>query len=373
MGQDIPYKLVDDLPANEFYNLEGKQFSKSDGWYIDLDSFFTHFQTEQIRYAIASNAPETQDSEFTWKDFQSRCNADLVGKYGNFVHRVLVFIQQKTEGKIPQSKQLDPIDSEFQEKMKSIVSECEKAYGSFQLRKACQHVMELAQAGNVYFDAKKPWKAAKDPLLTDSMYTTLRCCLECIQLLALVSYPVIPEAAEKIAIMLGLSPKDFFALGWKGVIASPLQEGLHLPEPQTLFAKVEDDVIAPYQAALTSKAASVPKEPIPVNTNKISIDDVKKLDLRVVSIVAVERVPKSKKLLKVLVDLGFEKRTVVAGIGEGVQDIDSFIGRKVILVANLAPASLCGVESQGMLLAAKGDMGLELPIFSLSSPGDLVS
>ena len=205
------------------------------------------------------------------------------------------------------------------------------------------------------------------------MYTTLRCCLECIQLLALVSYPVIPEAAEKIAIMLGLSPKDFFALGWKGVIASPLQEGLHLPEPQTLFAKVEDDVIAPYQAALTSKAASVPKEPIPVNTNKISIDDVKKLDLRVVSIVAVERVPKSKKLLKVLVDLGFEKRTVVAGIGEGVQDIDSFIGRKVILVANLAPASLCGVESQGMLLAAKGDMGLELPIFSLSSPGDLVS
>ncbi len=373
MGKDIPYKLVDDLPANEFYNLEGKQFSKSDGWYIDLDSFFTHFQTEQIRYAIASNAPETQDSEFTWKDFQSRCNADLVGKYGNFVHRVLVFIQQKTEGKIPQSKQLDPIDSEFQEKMKSIVSECEKAYGSFQLRKACQHVMELAQAGNVYFDAKKPWKAAKDPLLTDSMYTTLRCCLECIQLLALVSYPVIPEAAEKIAIMLGLSPKDFFALGWKGVIASPLQEGLHLPEPQTLFAKVEDDVIAPYQAALTSKAASVPKEPIPVNTNKISIDDVKKLDLRVVSIVAVERVPKSKKLLKVLVDLGFEKRTVVAGIGEGVQDIDSFIGRKVILVANLAPASLCGVESQGMLLAAKGDMGLELPIFSLSSPGDLVS
>lgn len=373
MGQDIPYKLVDDLPANEFYNLEGKQFSKSDGWYIDLDSFFTHFQTEQIRYAIASNAPETQDSEFTWKDFQSRCNADLVGKYGNFVHRVLVFIQQKTEGKIPQSKQLDPIDSEFQEKMKSIVSECEKAYGSFQLRKACQHVMELAQAGNVYFDAKKPWKAAKDPLLTDSMYTTLRCCLECIQLLALVSYPVIPEAAEKIAIMLGLSPKDFFALGWKGVIASPLQEGLHLPEPQTLFAKVEDDVIAPYQAVLTSKAASVPKEPIPVNTNKISIDDVKKLDLRVVSIVAVERVPKSKKLLKVLVDLGFEKRTVVAGIGEGVQDIDSFIGRKVILVANLAPASLCGVESQGMLLAAKGDMGLELPIFSLSSPGDLVS
>ena len=373
MGQDIPYKLVDDLPANEFYNLEGKQFSKSDGWYIDLDSFFTHFQTEQIRYAIASNAPETQDSEFTWKDFQSRCNADLVGKYGNFVHRVLVFIQQKTEGKIPQSKQLDPIDSEFQEKMKSIVSECEKAYGSFQLRKACQHVMELAQAGNVYFDAKKPWKAAKDPLLTDSMYTTLRCCLECIQLLALVSYPVIPEAAEKIAIMLGLSPKDFFALGWKGVIASPLQEGLHLPEPQTLFAKVEDDVIAPYQAALTSKAASVPKEPIPVNTNKISIDDVKQLDLRVVSIVAVERVPKSKKLLKVLVDLGFEKRTVVAGIGEGVQDIDSFIGRKVILVANLAPASLCGVESQGMLLAAKGDMGLELPIFSLSSPGDLVS
>jgi methionyl-tRNA synthetase len=374
MGQDVPYKLVDELPANEFYNLEGKQFSKSDGWYIDLDSFFVHFQTDQIRYAIASNAPETQDSEFTWKDFQSRCNADLVGKYGNFVHRVLVFIQQKTEGKIPSAKHLDLIDSEFQEKMKSIVAECEKAYGSFQLRKACQHIMELAQAGNVYFDAKKPWLAAKDPSLSDSMYTTLRCCLECIQLLALISYPVIPEAAEKIVSLLGFSSKDFFALGWRGIVSAPLRDGTRLPEPHTLFVKVEEEVIAPYQASLSvKKAEPVKKEPAPINPNLISIEDVKKLDLRVVSILAVERVPKSKKLLKVLVDLGSEKRTVVAGIGEGVQDLESFIGRKVILVANLAPASLCGVESQGMLLAAKGEGGLELPVFSLSCPGDPVA
>ncbi len=374
MGQDVPYKFVDDLPANEFYNLEGRQFSKSDGWYIDLDSFFMHFQTDQIRYAIASNAPETQDSEFTWKDFQSRCNADLVGKYGNFVHRVLVFLQQKTEGEIPVVSQLEPIDLEFQEKMTGIVSECEKAYGSFQLRKACQHIMELAQAGNVYFDAKKPWKAAKDPLLQNSMHATLVCCLKCIQLLSVVSYPVIPEAAEKIAAMLGFSSKEFLALGWNGMISCSLLAGSRLPEPQTLFMKVEDEVIAPYQASLSAKKEEpLKKEAIPVNTHKISIDDVKKLDLRVVSIVSVERVPKSKKLLKVLVDLGSEQRTVVAGIGEGVQDLESFIGRKVILVANLAPASLCGVESQGMLLAAKGSEGLELPLFSISHPGDLVS
>jgi methionyl-tRNA synthetase len=367
MGQNVSYKLVDDLPANEFYNLEGKQFSKSDGWYIDLDSFFVHFQTDQIRYAIAANAPETQDSEFTWKDFQSRCNADLVGKYGNFVHRVLVFMQQKTEGKIPPIAHLEPIDVEFQEKMRGIVAECEKAYGSFQLRKACQHIMELAQAGNVYFDAKKPWKAAKDIALRDSMNATLRCCLECIQRLVTLSYPVIPGSAEKIALMLGL--KDFLSLGWKGMLAYSFQEGISLPEPQTLFAKVEDDVIAPYQAALSSKK----EEPKSKSTSTISIEDVKKLDLRVASILSVERIPKSKKLLKVLVDLGSEKRTVVAGIGEGVEDIETFLGLKVILVANLAPASLFGVESQGMLLAAKGEKGLELPIFSISHPGDLVS
>lgn len=372
MGQSRPYKMVDDLPANEFYNLEGKQFSKSDGWYIDLDSFFTHFETDQIRYAIASNAPETQDAEFTWKDFQGRSNSDLVGKFGNFINRVLVFIQQKAEGKVPALKNPEEIDIAFQEKMNKIVSECEEAYNACQLRKACQHIMELAQAGNVYFDAKKPWQAAKDPTLQQSMNNTLACCLECIQLLALVASPVLPSTTQKIEELLGFSKGAFLDLGWSSIKKLPLKEGALLPAPKVLFQRVEDETIAPFIASLQVKKVEVqtpPKE----QKNMISIDDVKKIDLRIAKILSAERVPKSKKLLKLLVDIGSEQRTIVAGIGENMTDLDSLIGRKIIVVANLAPASLCGVESQGMLLAAKGDNGLELPVFSLSNPGDPVA
>ncbi len=371
MGQDIPYKLVDELPANEFYNLEGRQFSKSDGWYIDVDSFFTHFQTDQIRYAIASNAPETQDSEFTWKDFQARSNADLVGKYGNFINRVLVFIQQKAGGKVPSLTNPKEIDLEFQKKIQSITQECAEAYDAFHLRKACQHIMELAQAGNIYFDSKKPWHAAKDPLLLDDMNNTLRSCLDCIQLLALVSYPVIPSTVEKIELLLGFSKDAFIGLGWQAITKLPLKEGSILPEPKILFQKVEDEVIAPYIEQLYSKKPQIVEHKELKET--ISIEDVKKIDLRIGTILTVERVTKSKKLLKLSVDIGLEKRTIVAGIGEDMKEIDSLIGRKVIIVANLQPASLCGVESQGMLLAAKGQEGFELPLFSLSHPGDPVA
>ena len=370
MGQNIPYKKVDELPANEFYNLEGRQFSKSDGWTIDLESFFKNFKPDQIRYAIAANAPETQDSEFTWKDFQSRVNADLVGKFGNFINRVLVFIRQKAEGKVPPLKNPTSADLEFQKNIKKIASETASAYNSFQLRKACQHIMELAQAGNVYFDSKKPWHAAKDPLLAQDMNNTLYCCLECIQLLALVSYPVVPEASEKIEALLGFSKGSFFSLGWDGILKMPLKEGSPLPEPKILFDRVEDEVIAPYISELQKNKPALPRlEGKPM----ISIEDVKKIDLRIGCIKSVERVEKSKKLLKVLVDMGSEERTIVAGIGEGMENLDSLIGRKVIVVANLAPATLCGVQSQGMLLAAKGEEGFELPLFSISHPGDPVA
>lgn len=373
MGQDIPYKLVDDLPANEFYNLEGRQFSKSDGWYIDLDSFFSHFKTDQIRYAIASNAPESQDSEFTWKDFQGKSNADLVGKYGNFINRVLVFVQQKAEGKVPPLKDLQEVDLAFQRKIQEIAQECATAYNSYQLRKACQCLMELAQVGNVYFDAKKPWYSAKDPSLKQDMNNTLRLCLECIQALGLLSYPVIPETSQKIESLLGFSEGFFLELGWQGVLQRPLEEGALLPEPKILFARVEDETIAPYIAQLEAKKSPILPSPVLPMKETISIEDVKKIDLRIGLIQSVERVPKSKKLLKLSVNVGSEIRTIVAGIGEGLTDLSSLIGRKVIVVVNLAPASLCGVESQGMLLAAKGIEGFELPSFEVSHPGDPVA
>ncbi|HEY2810807.1 MAG TPA: methionine--tRNA ligase [Rhabdochlamydiaceae bacterium] len=370
MGQNQPYKLVDELPANEFYNLQGRQFSKSDGWYIDLDRFFKHFTADQIRYAIASNAPENQDSEFSWKDFQKRCNSELLGKYGNLVNRTLVFAQNNCERKIPTRAPLELIDTEFIEKMGTLCQECAEAYEHFHLRRASQIVMELAQVGNAYFDAKKPWVCAKSAVTMPEMHTAISCCLECIKALALLSFPIIPETAEKVWKMLGFA-SPLAGRHWKEVLSLPLSEGHSLPVPQVLFAKIEDDMINKEIEAL-QKMTQTPESPKEATVESISIDDVRKVDLRVGKILQAERVPQSKKLLKLLVDLGTEQRTIVAGIGEKMDDITLLIGKHILVVANLKPAKLMGIESQGMVLAAEAPHGLELPLLHHALPGTKV-
>ncbi|MBI2743769.1 MAG: methionine--tRNA ligase [Chlamydiales bacterium] len=373
MGQDVPYKLVDQLPANEFFNLEGKQFSKSEGWYIDLETFFQKFTPDQIRYAIAANAPESQDSEFTWKDFQLRCNSELLGKYGNLASRVLVFAANNCEAKVPEKKDLQEIDSSFLEKIQHLVKEIAEAYETFHLRKASSLVMELAQAGNVYFDAKKPWQANKDPTRKQEMLNAIACCLECLKALAVVSFPLIPETAERLWTLLGYT-KPLTSKNWKTLIAEEIPEGRALPPPVHLFAKVEDELIQKEIEKLeTLTSSATPPAPAVPLKEQVSFDEVRKLDLRVGQILAVERIPKSKKLLKLSVDLGFEKRTIVAGIGEKMEDLNLLIGKKVVIVANLKPAALMGVESQGMLLAADTSLGIELPAFQNALPGTPVT
>jgi methionyl-tRNA synthetase len=366
MGQNLPYKLVDDLPANEFYLLEGRQFSKSEGWTIDLEHFFANCSV------IAANAPEGGDSEFTWKDFQNRCNGELLGKYGNFVHRVLTFVTEKMEGVVPSLRELTPEDESFLQKAKEIVAEAAQAYDGFSLRRASQYIMELAQLGNVYFDSKKPWKLIKEADQKNNLENTLACCMLCIKWLALISYPIIPKTAEEIIQFLGYK-ETIRSIGWDKLSDSNLPLNGKIAKPHILFAKIEDDWIAK-QVALLSYIKSQKKEEVTTPLKEqISIEDVQKLDLRLAQIEAVERVPKSKKLLKLLVDIGLEKRQVVAGIGEGIEDITTLIGRKVILVANLKSATLMGIESQGMILACKGLKGLELPLLTSSSPGSVIS
>jgi len=243
MGQNQPYKLVDELPANEFYNLEGKQFSKSDGWYIDLEDFFKRYTTDQIRYAIGSNAPETSDSEFTWKDFQLRCNGDLSGKYGNLVNRVLVFLQNQCKGISPERKNLGPEDEEFLAKIKEVAKQAAESYEQFRVRRACQLVMELAQLGNIYFDNKRPWTDAKNEGLRGRMETTLACCLECLKTLALISFPIIPETAEKVWQMLGFMDR-LEMRGWERILTEKFPDGQQIMTPKLLFQKVEDSQIA---------------------------------------------------------------------------------------------------------------------------------
>ncbi len=248
MGQNEPYKVVDELPANEFYNLEGRKFSKSDGWYIDLDVFFSRYTADQIRWTIASNAPETSDSEFTWKDFQMRCNSELVGKLGNFANRTLVFIQKQCEGQVPQmSPKAD--DQAFLDEIKRLVGEIEKSFSTFRLRQATRQIMDLATLGNTYFDTKAPWKAAKDPERRGEMETTLRCCLECVKALAVVTAPIIPESSSKLLHLLGREP----AASWDE--ATTLDLAGELPKPAVLFQKVEDEQIEEEIAKLHKMAA----------------------------------------------------------------------------------------------------------------------
>ncbi|MBS0647744.1 MAG: methionine--tRNA ligase [Verrucomicrobia bacterium] len=250
MGQNQPYKKVDQLPANEFLNLEGRQFSKSDGWTIDLVEFFNNFTADQIRYTLAANAPENQDSEFTWKDFQTRCNSELLGKYGNLANRVLVFIRNKAQGKVPK-KQLSDSDRAFLKQLTDLAAETADAYQQFSLRRASQLIMHIAQAGNVYFDERKPWSLAKAPETYPQMEATLYCCLECLKTLAVVSSPIIPEAAQKLWEMLGYT-STLSCENWNHVLSQDIPEGRALPEPQVLFKRVEDTVIAEQENKLKS-------------------------------------------------------------------------------------------------------------------------
>jgi methionyl-tRNA synthetase len=371
MGQDKPYKLPDEVPANEFYLLEGRQFSKSEGWTIDLKEFFSHYTPDQARYAIAANAPETADSEFSWKDFQMRCNAELLGKFGNFVNRVLVFAKQHCHSHVPKT---NGEGRSFLDQMNVLVDIAVQCYQKFQLRKASQTLMELAQLGNAYFDAQKPWALAKDPSKRAELDNTIALSIECIKNLALLASPIVPASAEKIWHMLGYT--STLAKGnWKTIHEAHVPTNQKLNEPVILFRKVEDEEIE----AQVKKLGQKVKEAAPVTTTTykplkepIAYEQFEKLDLRVAQVLEAVKVPKSKKLLKLLMDLGFEKRTIVSGIALTYEP-EQLVGRKVIIVANLAPATIMGIESQGMVLAASLDSALELPQIQNLSPGSVVS
>lgn len=239
MGQNTPYKLVDEIPANEFLNLEGKQFSKSAGWTIDMKEFLEEFSSDQIRYVLAANAPETADSEFTWADFQMRCNAELVGKFGNFINRTFVFAQKHCALKVPPRGVLEDIDEQFIANIHRCLAQAKEAYEQFSLRKATQILMELCSFANTYFDHKKPWVDAKDPSSRARMETTIWCCLHAIKSLALIAAPILPKASAKIFKMLSIQD----AHEWLKIEMLELETGHHLQEPSILFEKVDDAVI----------------------------------------------------------------------------------------------------------------------------------
>lgn len=373
MGQDRPYKLVDDLPANEFYHLDGKQFSKSSGWTIDLGDFLKKFSPDMIRYVIASNAPENSDAEFNWNDFQQRVNSDLVGKYGNLVNRILTFIHTKMGGQELFFERLDELDHEMIEQIEKLSFDMLKSFEEFKLRKAASLLMELASCGNAYFDSKKPWALYKDVNRHDELKKVLALCLYILKALALVSYPIIPQTAALLWDLLGYE-EPLAHVDIRKEIKIVDFNSTTLKEPVILFKKVEDamiqqeiDTLKPPVAQVAPSLALEPLSPM------CTIQDVQQIDLRVGQILDAVKVEKSKKLLKLTVDIGLEVRTIVSGIALHVTDPASLIGKKVMVVANLQPAQLMGIESQGMLLAGSLDNQFEIPSIGHLKNGTRIS
>lgn len=347
MGQDDPYKLVDDLPANEFYTLGGKQFSKSDGWFIDVEQFLDTYSKDQLRYAILSNAPETQDSEFTWKDFQNRANSDLLGKLGNFVHRTLVFAQLNCSGIVPSRYELSDVDTRFLERMKQLEQDISDCFETYRLRRACQLIMELCQAANVYFDQNKPWALAKDPALRKRMETIVSLCLEAVLRIGVLVEPILPDTSDAILKFLNLY--DLLEKSsWNARLTTTLEVGSPLSPPSTLFKKVEDTMIAQEEEKLQK---SLPQTTPEKKEDLIQYGDFAKLNMEVIQIVEAERVPKSQKLLKLQVDSSKGRVQVIAGIGVQYAP-ETLIGKKAVALVNLQPTKIMGHESNAMLLAA---------------------
>ena len=359
-NSDMKYILPENVPANEFLNFQGQKFSKSRGWGIDVDDFLAEFQADSLRYTLTMNMPESRDADFYWKDFQARHNNELADILGNFVNRTVTFAHKNFEGKLPTiydkqkfwTKDGEASDQALLQLLESTRENAAKFFEQYKFRDGVLEVMNLARFCNKYFNDNTPWKTIKDN--RERCALTINLCLQMVRNLAILVEPVIPFAAEKIWHIVNLEGSPS-ASGWDSVSMTGLEDGHPIGEPSILFTKIEDDVIEKHIQQLPSAVVEV-KPQTPELKQMITIDDFKKVDLRIAKVLEAERVPKSEKLLKLQISIGSEKRQLVAGIAQHYKPED-LIGKKIVVVANLQPAKLMGQESQGMLLAASNSEG----------------
>ena len=348
------YILPENVPANEFLNLEGNKISTSKNWAVWLHEYLEDFPDKQdvLRYVLTANAPETKDNDFTWKEFQTRNNSELVAIFGNFINRVMVLTQKYYDGKVPSLGQLNDADQAALSKLKEFPSLMEKQIEHYHFRAYSQEVMNLARLGNKYLAEQEPWKLIKtDPERVETiMFTALQIAAG----LSILSEPLLPFTSRKMMDML------HFNASWEDVSGNNflLAPGHLLEKPQLLFEKIEEEVIEKQLQKLKNNLAhenekndveEAPKE-------MISFDDFTKLDLKTGTILEAEKMAKTKKLLVLKVDLGHEQRTIVSGIAESYQ-AEEVVGKKVTVLTNLQPRTIRGVESQGMLLMAEDGEG----------------
>lgn len=373
MGQTRPFITPAEVPANEFLTLEGRQFSKSEGWTIDLKEMIERYGASAIRYWALANAPESSDTEFTWKGFQAQINSDLVGKLGNFINRVLTFCQKWTEGKVPANVTLEEVDSAFLIELEKCAKEAFAKIEEFKMREACAQLMEMAQKSNAYFDHKKPWADAKDPESRPRMEVTLFTCLEAIKVLSLVSSPLMPTAAQTMWELIGQSG-EVKSMLLSEALSSPIAAGTTLLKPKLLFKKIEDEMIdselKELKAASAEAKSPAKKEASTSTGSLVDFKTFQSVELKVGKIVSASKVEKSEKLLLLEVDLAEgSNRTVVSGIAKHISP-DELVGKCALFASNLKPAKIMGIESHGMLLCADTpDGGLKISFIEGLEPG----
>ena len=350
------YILPENVPANEFLNLEGDKISTSRNWAVWLNEYLEEFPGKEdvLRYVLCANAPETKDNDFTWKDFQARNNNELVAVLGNFVNRALVLTQKYYGGKVPACGELNDYDRETLAELAKVKGALEQNIENYRFREALKEAMNVARIGNKYLADTEPWKVVKsDP---ERVKTILNIALQITANLSIAIEPFMPFSAAKILRMLLVEPFGWERLGRTDLIAA----GHEIGEPSLLFEKIEDDVIQKQMDKLAAiKAANKAAEStqnVDAQKDSISFDDFQKMDIRVSTILAAEKVAKTKKLLKLTVDTGIDKREIVSGIAEHFAP-EELVGRQVLVLVNLEPRTLKGIESRGMILMGEDASG----------------
>ena len=348
------YILPDNVPSNEFLNLEGDKISTSRNWAVWLHEYLEDFPGKQdvLRYVLTANAPETKDNDFTWKDFQARNNNELVAVYGNFVNRAMVLTQKYFDSKVPACAELTDYDKETLKEFANVKAEVEKLLDVFKFRDAQKEAMNLARIGNKYLADTEPWKLAKTDM--ERVGTILNISLQLVANLAIAFEPFLPFSSEKLRKMLNMESFEWSELGRNDL----LPVGHQLNKPELLFEKIEDSVIeAQVQKLLDTKKANEEAnyKANPIRPN-IEFDDFTKLDIRVGTILECQKVPKADKLLQFKIDDGLETRTIVSGIAKHYQP-EELVGKQVCFIANLAPRKLKGIVSEGMILSAENNDG----------------
>ncbi|MBQ5881693.1 MAG: methionine--tRNA ligase, partial [Bacteroidales bacterium] len=350
--------LPENVPANEFLNLEGDKISTSRNWAIWLHEYLRDFPGQQdlLRYTLCANAPETKDNDFTWKDFQSRCNSELVAIYGNFVNRAIVLTHKYFEGVVPEDRKPEAIDAETLAQIPQIKKRIEENLENYRFREALKEAMNMARLGNKYLTDTEPWKVAKSDM--DRTASILNVSLKICADLAIAFAPFIPFSSEKLLGMLNLS-KD--VLTWETLAKGDiLQPGHKLNKAELLFTKVEDEVIDAQLQRLENirkenaerAAKEQPKPAAAPQKEECTFEDFEKMDIRTATVLEAERVPKTEKLLKLTIDTGIDTRVIVSGIAEYYTP-EQMIGKQICILANLAPRKIRGIESKGMILMAK--------------------